>query len=121
MRLLTAEELAPGHASVLVVHRRARLLPGPADPLVDALPDARLVVLPGADHFSTPKDFIAMDAALKFLADGSVDSESPRAASAAFASRFPEVLHVGEAGRLLDLIGALQVGQGFFSSAFQGG
>jgi hypothetical protein len=37
---------------------------------VEALPDARLVVLPRTDHFSTPKDFLAMDAALKFLDDG---------------------------------------------------
>ena len=43
---------------------------GPADPLVEALPDARLVVLPRTDHFSTPKDFLAMDAALTFLEDG---------------------------------------------------
>ena len=41
---------------------------GPADPLVDALPEARLVVLPRTDHFATPKDFRFMDAALDFLA-----------------------------------------------------
>jgi pimeloyl-ACP methyl ester carboxylesterase len=40
---------------------------GPADPLVDALPDARLVTLPGVDHFATPKDFRFIDAALDFL------------------------------------------------------
>ena len=40
---------------------------GPADALVDALPDARLVVVPGLDHFATPKDFRAIDAALRFL------------------------------------------------------
>jgi hypothetical protein len=28
------------------------------------------VVLPRTDHFSTPKDFIAMDAALRFLEEG---------------------------------------------------
>jgi pimeloyl-ACP methyl ester carboxylesterase len=70
MRLLIAEELARVTASVLVVIGE-RDFCGPADPLVDALPDAQLVVLPRTDHFSTPKDFIAMDAALKFLADGS--------------------------------------------------
>ena len=43
---------------------------GPGDPLVEALPDARLVVLPGADHFSTPKDFGAIDATLGFLEEG---------------------------------------------------
>jgi pimeloyl-ACP methyl ester carboxylesterase len=40
---------------------------GPADPLVDALPDAKLVVLAGVDHFATPKDFGFIDAALDFL------------------------------------------------------
>jgi pimeloyl-ACP methyl ester carboxylesterase len=69
MRLLTAEKLGQVTASVLVVIGE-RDFTGPADRLVDALPDARLVVLPRTDHFSTPKDFIAMDAALKFLEDG---------------------------------------------------
>jgi pimeloyl-ACP methyl ester carboxylesterase len=40
---------------------------GPADPLVDALPDAKLVTLPGVDHFATPKDFRFIDAALGFV------------------------------------------------------
>jgi pimeloyl-ACP methyl ester carboxylesterase len=40
---------------------------GPPDPLVDALPDAKLVTLRGADHFGTPKDFRFLDAALEFL------------------------------------------------------
>jgi len=40
---------------------------GPADPLVDALPDPRLVTLRGVDHFSTPKSFACIDAALDFL------------------------------------------------------
>jgi pimeloyl-ACP methyl ester carboxylesterase len=40
---------------------------GPADPLVDALPDAKLKVLRGVDHFATPKDFGFIDAALAFL------------------------------------------------------
>jgi pimeloyl-ACP methyl ester carboxylesterase len=40
---------------------------GPADPLVEALPDARLVTLRGADHFGTPKDFRFVEAALDFL------------------------------------------------------
>jgi pimeloyl-ACP methyl ester carboxylesterase len=39
----------------------------PADPLVEALPDARFVSLKGVDHFSTPKDFGFLDAALPFL------------------------------------------------------
>ena len=40
---------------------------GPAEPLVDALPDARLVTLRNVDHFATPKDFGCIDAALDFL------------------------------------------------------
>ncbi len=40
---------------------------GPAGPLLDALPDARLVTLSGTDHFGTPKDFRFVDAALEFL------------------------------------------------------
>jgi pimeloyl-ACP methyl ester carboxylesterase len=42
----------------------------PADPLVDALPDARFVSLRGVDHFSTPKDFGFIDAALDFIGAG---------------------------------------------------
>lgn len=40
---------------------------GPADPLLEALPNARLVILPKTDHFATPKDFRFLDAALEFL------------------------------------------------------
>ena len=40
---------------------------GPAEPLVEALPDVELVALAGVDHFATPKDFRAIDAALRFL------------------------------------------------------
>jgi pimeloyl-ACP methyl ester carboxylesterase len=40
---------------------------GPADQLLDALPDGRLVTLRGADHFGTAKDFRFLDAALDFL------------------------------------------------------
>jgi pimeloyl-ACP methyl ester carboxylesterase len=40
---------------------------GPPDPLVDALPDARLITLKGCDHFATPKDFRFIDAALEFV------------------------------------------------------
>jgi pimeloyl-ACP methyl ester carboxylesterase len=40
---------------------------GPAEPLVDALPDARLVTLKGCDHFATPKDFRFISAALDFI------------------------------------------------------
>lgn len=40
---------------------------GPADPLVEALPDARFRPLRNVDHFATPKDFGFIDAALGFL------------------------------------------------------
>ena len=68
LRLLTAEACAKISVPVLVVIG-ARDFAGPGEPLVEALPDARLVVLPGADHFSTPKDFGAIDATLRFLED----------------------------------------------------
>ena len=40
---------------------------GPADPLAEALPDARLVVLRNVDHFATPESFGFIDAVLEFL------------------------------------------------------
>ena len=40
---------------------------GPADPLVSALPDARLVTLKGTDHFATTEAFACIDAVLEFL------------------------------------------------------
>lgn len=40
---------------------------GPAEPLVEALPDATFRPLRGVDHFATPKDFGFLDAALGFL------------------------------------------------------
>jgi pimeloyl-ACP methyl ester carboxylesterase len=40
---------------------------GPIDRLVEALPDGRGVVLPGVDHFQTPKAFAFIDAVLDFL------------------------------------------------------
>ena len=43
---------------------------GPADELIEKLPDARLVVLRNVDHFATPKDFGFIDAALEFLGAG---------------------------------------------------
>jgi pimeloyl-ACP methyl ester carboxylesterase len=63
---LTADRLARVTVPVLVV-LGDRDFAGPADPLVDALPDARVVTLPGVDHFSTPKQFGFIDAALEFL------------------------------------------------------
>jgi pimeloyl-ACP methyl ester carboxylesterase len=43
---------------------------GPADPLVDALPDAKLVTLRGVDHYATPKDFHFIESALDFIGAG---------------------------------------------------
>jgi pimeloyl-ACP methyl ester carboxylesterase len=40
---------------------------GPADQLVDALPDATAVVLRNVDHFATPESFGFIDATLDFL------------------------------------------------------
>lgn len=40
---------------------------GPADQLMAALPDARLVTLAGVDHFATSKNFRAIDATVRFL------------------------------------------------------
>lgn len=40
---------------------------GPPEPLVDALPDAQLVVLKGVDHFRAPSEFDCIDAALEFV------------------------------------------------------
>ena len=63
---LTAESLRAVTCPVLVV-LGDRDFAGPADQLVDALPDARLVTLRNVDHFATPKDFGFIDAALGFL------------------------------------------------------
>jgi len=70
MRLLTAEDLSRVTAPTLVVIGE-RDFCGPGDPLAEALPNGRLLVLPRTDHFSTPKDFMAIDATLKFLETGS--------------------------------------------------
>jgi pimeloyl-ACP methyl ester carboxylesterase len=40
---------------------------GPAEPLVNGLPDAELLTLRGVDHFGTPKQFDFIDRALEFL------------------------------------------------------
>ena len=63
---LSAELLGHVQVPVLVV-LGDRDYAGPAEPLVDALPDARLVVLEGVDHLATPMNFGFIDAALEFL------------------------------------------------------
>lgn len=70
---LDEEALARVHCPVLLVLGEKDFV-GPADRLVAALPDAKLVTLSGLDHFATPKDFRAVDAALRFLGQ---DSSSP--------------------------------------------
>ncbi len=63
---LTPERLAAVQLPVLVVLGDLDFA-GPGEPLVDALPVARLGTLRNVVHFATPKDFGAIDAALDFL------------------------------------------------------
>ncbi len=63
---LTPELLACVQLPVLVVIGDKDFA-GPGEPLADALPQAELVTLRNVDHFATPKDFGAIDAALDFL------------------------------------------------------
>jgi pimeloyl-ACP methyl ester carboxylesterase len=62
----TADELATVTSPVLVVIGD-RDFAGPADPLVDALPNARGITLRNVDHFATPESFGFIDAVLEFL------------------------------------------------------
>lgn len=62
-----AELLPRVHQEVLVVLGEHDFA-GPAEPLLDLLPDARLVTLRGVDHFATPKAMGFLDAGLDFLA-----------------------------------------------------
>ncbi|HEU4841144.1 MAG TPA: alpha/beta hydrolase [Ilumatobacteraceae bacterium] len=63
---ITKEQLAAITRPVLVVIGD-RDFAGPADPLVDALPDAKGVTLRNVDHFATPESFAFIDATLEFL------------------------------------------------------
>ncbi len=63
---LTSAELAAVTCPVLVVVGDRDFV-HPADELIDALPDARGVVLRNTDHFATPESFGFIDAALEFL------------------------------------------------------
>jgi pimeloyl-ACP methyl ester carboxylesterase len=63
---LAEADLATVRVPVLVV-LGDRDFAYPADRLIAALPDARLVRLAGADHFGTPKDFRFIDSALEFI------------------------------------------------------
>lgn len=62
----TAEQLARVTCPVLVVIGDQDFA-GPGEPLVAALPDARLVTLRKVDHFATTENFGFFDAALDFL------------------------------------------------------
>jgi pimeloyl-ACP methyl ester carboxylesterase len=63
---LSVDQLARIDRPVLVVLGDQDFA-GPADPLVDALPNVSFRPLRGVDHFATPKDFGFIDAALEFL------------------------------------------------------
>jgi pimeloyl-ACP methyl ester carboxylesterase len=63
---LAPDALAAVTVPVLVV-LGDRDFAGPAEPLVEALPDARLVTLRNVDHFATPESFGFIDATLEFL------------------------------------------------------
>jgi pimeloyl-ACP methyl ester carboxylesterase len=65
---LTPEMLATVTCPTLVA-LGDRDFAGPPEPLVEALPNAQLVVLRGVDHFSTPKEFRLIDATLDFLGE----------------------------------------------------
>jgi pimeloyl-ACP methyl ester carboxylesterase len=65
-RELTPDRLEAVSCPVLVVIGDQDFA-GPGEPLVAALPDARLVTLRNTDHFATPESFGFIDAALEFL------------------------------------------------------
>jgi pimeloyl-ACP methyl ester carboxylesterase len=66
---LSAGDLSSVHCPVLVVLGTRDFIGG-ADHLVEALPSGSLVTLAGVDHFSTPSDFGAIDATLRFFGLG---------------------------------------------------
>jgi len=67
--VLTPERLARADLPIRVVIGDQDFA-GPGDPLVELLPQGELVTLRNVDHFATPKDFGAIDAALDFLGAG---------------------------------------------------
>ena len=62
----TAEQLAPVTMPVLVLLGDNDFA-GPADPLIEALADARFAELRRCDHFATPRSMQCIDEALGFL------------------------------------------------------
>lgn len=65
-RYFTAEQMATVEQPVLMVIGTEDFA-GPPDPLAELLPNVEVRVLPGVDHFSLPKQFGFIDAALEFL------------------------------------------------------
>ncbi|MEM9464681.1 MAG: alpha/beta fold hydrolase [Actinomycetota bacterium] len=65
-RHFTAEQLATVTQPTLLVIGTEDFA-GPPDPLAELLPDVTVKELPGVDHFSLPKQFGFIDAALEFL------------------------------------------------------
>jgi pimeloyl-ACP methyl ester carboxylesterase len=65
-RPYTADEIARVTCPTLVI-LGDKDFAGPADPLVDALPDVELTTLRGVDHFQTPREFACIDSALEFV------------------------------------------------------
>jgi len=63
---LTTDDLARISAPTMVIIGDQDFA-GPAEPLVDALPNPTLVTLKGVDHFRTPSEFGCIDAALEFV------------------------------------------------------
>jgi pimeloyl-ACP methyl ester carboxylesterase len=63
---LSIDELARVSSPTLVIIGDKDFA-GPAEPLVEALPNATLVTLKGVDHFRTPSEFACIDAALDFV------------------------------------------------------
>jgi pimeloyl-ACP methyl ester carboxylesterase len=66
---LTPGDLAVVTCPVLVVLGTEDFVPS-ADRLVEALPSATFVSVPGVDHFATPSDFGVIDATMRFLGLG---------------------------------------------------
>ena len=62
----TNEELARVTCPTLVIIGDQDFA-GPPDPLMEALPNARLVTLRGIDHFRATSEFACIDAALEFV------------------------------------------------------
>lgn len=67
-RAMTVEELGHITCPTLVI-LGDKDFAGPADRLMEALPNARLVLLRNTEHFATPRSFAFLDAALDFLGE----------------------------------------------------